>query len=59
MEVEKSPLALGESANVEDVLRFDVHALERRQVRDRRDDEVAGVLESDEGPVEQVVDAGR
>jgi hypothetical protein len=51
--------ALGESANDDDVLRFDAHALQRRQVRDRGDDEVTGVLEADETPVEQVVDAER
>jgi len=53
VEVEKPPLALGESADVDDALRLDTHALKRRQVRDRRHDEVAGILEADEAPVER------
>jgi hypothetical protein len=32
MEIEKAPLALGESANVEDALRLDAHAQERGPV---------------------------
>lgn len=48
MKVEKTPLAVGVPANVEDALRLDAHALERRLVGDRGDDEVAGVIEADE-----------
>ena len=59
MKVEKPPLALAESADVDDALRLDTHALEGRLVCDRRHDEVAGILEADEAPVEQVIDAGR
>ena len=59
MEVEKPPLALGESADVNDLLRLDAHSLKGRPVSDRGHDEVAGILEADEAPVEQVVDAGR
>jgi hypothetical protein len=59
VKVEKPPLTLGESADVDDALRLDTHALKRRHVCNRRHDEVAGILEADEAPVEQVVDAGR
>ena len=58
MEVEVRPLPLGEPAHVDDALRLDPHAFERRQVRDRRDDQIPGVLEADDAPVEQVIDAG-
>src|ERR1035438_4958652 len=59
MEVEKPPLALGESADVNDLLRLDAHSLKGRPVGDRGPREVAGILEADEAPVEQVIDAGR
>lgn len=39
MEVEKPPLALGESANVDDALRLDTHAPEGGLVCHRGDDE--------------------
>jgi hypothetical protein len=57
MEVEVRTLAFCKPANVDDSLRFDAHALKRRQVRDRRDNEGAGIFEADEAPVEQMVDA--
>jgi len=59
MEVEKPPLALGESADVDDSLRLDPHTLKRGPMRNRRHDKVAGILEADEAPIEQVVDARR
>ena len=48
MKVEKLPLALAESADVDDALCLDAHSLERRLVGDRGDDEGARVLEADE-----------
>jgi hypothetical protein len=45
------PLALGESAHVDDALRLDAHSLKGTPVRDRRHDELAGILEGDEAPI--------
>jgi hypothetical protein len=41
MKVEKSALALGESADIHHALRLDAHALERRLVGHWRDNERA------------------
>ena len=57
MEVEKPPLPLGESANVDDALRLDSRLLERRLVGHGRDDEFTRALEADKSRVEQVIDA--
>jgi hypothetical protein len=59
VKVEKLSLALCESPDVDDALRLDAHTLERKPVGDRRHDEVTGIREADEAPVEQMVDAGR
>ena len=58
MEVENPPLALTESADVDDSLRLDPHTLKRGPVRNGRHYEGAGILETDEAPIEQMVDAG-
>ena len=58
-ENQKSPLAFGKAADVYEALRLDAHSLEGRLVSDRGDDEFPGILEADEAPVEQVIDAGR
>jgi hypothetical protein len=59
MEIEIGPLALREATDIDDAPRLDAHALERRQVRDRREDEITMVFEADESPIEQVINAGR
>lgn len=51
-------MALGESADVDDVLRLDAHTLERRPVSDRGADKGAGIFKTDEAPIKQVTDAG-
>jgi hypothetical protein len=56
VEVQKLTLARREPADVEHRARFDAHALQRRPVSVRRDDERAVVLEADKPPVEQMVD---
>jgi hypothetical protein len=57
VKVEKRPLTLGEFADVDDALRLDTPTLKGGLMSDRRNDEVARILEADESPVEQVVDA--
>ena len=57
MKVQVGPLPVGKPAHIDDAPRLDAHAFERRQVRDRRHDQLPGILEPDEAPVEQVIDA--
>jgi len=38
VKVENPPLPFGEPTDVQDALRLNAHALQRGQVRDRRDD---------------------
>jgi len=45
MKVQEFALALAEAANVYDALGFDAHSGQRRLVRNRRDDQRAGILE--------------
>jgi hypothetical protein len=59
MEVEKPALSLGETAHVDHLPGLNAHPLQRSVMRDRRDYEITGVLETDESSVEQVVNAGR
>ena len=56
MELQKMPLPLRESANVHDAA-VSMPMRWSDGVRDRGDDELAGILKADEAPVEQVVDA--
>jgi len=52
-------LTAGELANVHRIRCVDAHALERWPVRDRRNDELARVLKTDESAVEEMIDARR
>jgi hypothetical protein len=58
VKVEKPPLALGNPPTL--TMRFvSTPMRRRRQVRDRRDDEVTGFFESDEAAIKEVIDARR
>ena len=59
MELQEVPLALGKPADIHGAAGIDTHALQRRQMRHRRDDEATAVLKANEAAIEQVVDAGR
>jgi hypothetical protein len=57
VEVEKPTLAFREATYIHNFLRFDAHAMERRLMCYRGNDELAGVLKTDETSIEQVIDA--
>ena len=52
-------LAFGEGPYVDRPLRFNAHPVQRGLVRDRRDDEIPGILKPDKSTVEQMVDTRR
>jgi hypothetical protein len=55
--VKELPLCRREPAAAHGAVRVDTHPVERRPVRQRRNDEVAVALEPDEATVKQMVDA--
>jgi hypothetical protein len=57
MKLQKKLLALRESFDVHDALRIDSHSLQRRPMRNRRDDELAVAFESDETSIKEMIDA--
>jgi hypothetical protein len=59
VKLQESPLPFGKATDVDGSLHIDPHALQRRLVRDSHNIEIAAVLETDESPAKQVVDAGR
>jgi hypothetical protein len=58
VEVQESALPFGEAADVDDLFRLHAHSLKRRTVSDWRDNQRAGIIETDEAAVKQVVDGG-
>jgi hypothetical protein len=48
MEIQEPPLPFGEAADVDHTFCFDSHSGQRLPVSDRRDDQLAGILEADE-----------
>jgi hypothetical protein len=59
VKVEELLLAAGESTHIDRGGRVDAHSLEGGHVSDRRDYELAVVLEADEATIEEMIDAWR
>lgn len=59
MKVQEFALTVRKRADVDNVLRLDAHSTQRRPVRDRRNDQIARVLKSDEASIKQMINAGR
>ena len=57
MKVQICALALTETADVKNMARFDAHPFEGRAVCNRRNNQVAGILEADEATIKQMIDA--
>ena len=59
MEIQEPPLPFGEAADVDHTFCFDSHSGQRLPVSDRRDDQLAGILEADEPSIKQMIDTRR
>lgn len=59
VKIQELPLPAGKAANVDSACHINAHPLQRRTVSDRRDDELAIVLETNEPAIEEMIDRGR
>ncbi len=59
MKIEELPLPAGEPSDINGLCGVDAHSLERGTVSNRRDYELAIVLEADESTIEEMVDTRR
>ena len=57
--IQEGPLAFAEWADVDNVIGFYPHPVQRGSMGNRRDNHPTAVLKADESPIEQVIDARR